>query len=119
VQGLDWFIQRSPTAMWNNSTIMYRLSPSLVLLTRRTKTICEHSVPPDLMKSCKEKIAEHFGFDGLTAYHLSFIAVSRCENGESHVDATNTGEKVLNAIIPFSLAEETGPEFQFECKSRL
>jgi hypothetical protein len=58
-----------------------------------------------------QRIADHFGFDGLTLCHLSVIAVNRCENGEIHVDATNTAEKVLSAIIPIILAKETiGPE---------
>jgi hypothetical protein len=111
LQGLDWFIQRSPTAMWNNSATMYRLSP--IVDTAYQDYLRALSAAG--FDKVLQRIAEHFGFNGLTAYHLSVIAVNRCENREIDVDATNTGEKVLNAIIPLILAKETtGPEFQFE-----
>ena len=59
-----------------------------------------------------EGIAGYFGSEGLVAYQLSFIGVSRCERGFIHSDVERTGRSAFNIIIPLIL-EDSGPELEF------
>lgn len=55
-------------------------------------------------------IGDVLDLDGLTAYHLTFIAVSHCERGYVHHDTAETGNKVYNVIIPLESATDSPPE---------
>jgi hypothetical protein len=55
-------------------------------------------------------IGEQLDLDGLTAYHLTFIVVSHCEQGFVHHDTKDTGNKVFNVIIPLESPTNSPPE---------
>ncbi|CAB9512634.1 expressed unknown protein [Seminavis robusta] len=102
---LDWFIQRTAgVKQWNSN--MHWISPSDgVSYSHFLKALGVAGFDEVL-----EAIGKHFGYRGLVAYHLSFLAVSKCDPGTFHVDATNTGGKSMNILIPLLLADDTGPE---------
>ena len=108
LQGFDWYIQRADGASWKSD--MHWLSPN--------DAVAEENYLEALSKAGFDRvlssIGAHFGFQGLAAYHLSVIAVSHCQSGLLHVDATNTGSRAMNVIIPLVLASDTGPELNVQ-----
>lgn len=107
LQGKDWFVQRSPDAAhWDSN--MHWISPYNDKAYQHFLRALGEAGFDEILQS----VGRHFGFEGLTAYHLSVIAVSKCSHGNIHVDATNTGAKVVNVIIPLILAGDTGPELR-------
>ena len=44
------------------------------------------------------------------AYHLTFIAVSYCEEAYPHHDFVDTNGKAFNMIIPLEIVKEANPE---------
>jgi hypothetical protein len=59
-----------------------------------------------------DRVGRYFGYDGLVAYHLTFIAVSYCDKGFVHHDVESIGGQMFNVIVPLALASETGPELE-------
>ncbi|KAL7492611.1 hypothetical protein ACHAWT_002390 [Skeletonema menzelii] len=57
-----------------------------------------------------DKIGKALLLDGLVAYHLTFLAVSKSIRGYTHHDTTSTGGRVYNVIIPLLLEEDVDPE---------
>ena len=55
-------------------------------------------------------IGSKLGLDGISCYHLTFIAVSNCHKGYVHHDFNNTGVKAFNLIIPMELVPGSEPE---------
>ena len=53
------------------------------------------------------QVGTYFQLDGLSAYHLSFIGVSQCEQGFIHADVNESGRKAFNMIIPLILIVST------------
>jgi len=100
LRGFDWFIQRSPSGQhWNSN--MHWISP----LNSESYNDYLKALGNAGFDEVLEAIGTRFGYRGLVAYHLSFIAVSKCDHGSIHVDATSTGTKAMNIIIPLVLVE--------------
>lgn len=55
-------------------------------------------------------IGEVLDLDALTAYHLTFIAVSHCERGYAHHYTTETRNQVFSVIIPLESVTDSPPE---------
>ena len=106
-QDKTWFIQR-PDPHWKSN--MHWISPSNAESQNDYLRALSAAGFDDVLKS----IGEHFGFEGLAAYHITFIAVSHCIQGYLHYDVSETGAKVFNVIIPLLLANETGPELDLQ-----
>jgi hypothetical protein len=103
-QGLNWYIQRPPE-MWKSN--MHWISP----LDEHTHDDYLRALGAAGFGEVLQQIGLHFNLDGLVCYHMTFIAVSYCEQGFLHVDVSNTGRRVFNVVFPLMLAEgETGPE---------
>lgn len=107
LQGLNWFVQR-PRSFWNSN--MHWISPLDADAHEDYLRALSVAGFDDVLK----QIGESFGFEGLAAYHVTFIAVSHCTQGYLHYDITNSGAKVFNVIIPLILANETGPELDLQ-----
>jgi len=103
LQGKEWTIQCSPstTKAWNSN--MHWMSPRDDTANQAFLRALGAAGLDDML-AC---IGHHFEWEGLVAYHPSIIAVSRCERGTFHVDATRTGAKVMNIIIPLLLVDDT------------
>eukprot|EP00977_Amphora_coffeiformis_P013293 scaffold3424_cov182-Amphora_coffeaeformis.AAC.1 len=102
LQGKEWMIQCSPstTKKWNSN--MHWMSPHDDTANQAFLRALSAAGLDDML-AC---IGHHFAWEGMVAYHPSIIAVSRCDRGTFHVDATRTGAKVMNIIIPLWLVEE-------------
>jgi hypothetical protein len=107
IQGLNWHVQRPPPN-WNSN--MHWISPSDANAHEDYLRALSASGFDEVL----QQIGKHFGFKGLAAYHVTFIAVSQCSEGYIHYDATHTGAKVFNVIFPLLLANETGPELDLQ-----
>jgi hypothetical protein len=107
LQGLDWHVQR-PDPHWHSN--MHWISPSDANAHEDYLRALSAAGFDDVL----QQIGKHFGFKGLAAYHVTFIAVSQCSKGYIHYDATHTGAKVFNVIFPLLLANETGPELDVQ-----
>jgi hypothetical protein len=108
LKGFDWYIQRADRALWKSD--MHWLSPSDAVAQENYLEALSQAGFDKVLRA----VGDHFGFQGLVAYHLSVIAVSHCQSGSLHVDATNTGSRAMNVIIPLVLASDTGPELQVQ-----
>ena len=101
--GFNWFLQR-PDSYWNSN--MHWLSP----MDEAAQDNYLRVLGAAGFDQVLDKIGKEFGYRGLAAYHVTFIAVSHCTHGYLHYDATETNSSVFNIIIPLILANETGPE---------
>ena len=109
LQGKEWLLQCSPSRRsWKSN--MHWISPADDTANQAFLRALGAAGFDDVLHS----IGEYFGFVGLVAYHPSIIAVSHCESGTIHVDATQTGGKVMNVIIPLLLATDTAPELHLQ-----
>lgn len=104
-EGFNWLIQR-PKSHWRSN--MHWTSPADEEAHNDYLTVLSSGGFDQVL----EAIGEHFGLDGLSAYHLSFIAVSHCEKGFIHADVSESGRKAFNLIIPLILSDDTGPELE-------
>ena len=59
-------------------------------------------------------IGQHFGFDSLVAYHLSFMALTHREGSYIHVDFTKVNGNAFNVIVPLELVDGSGPELEMQ-----
>ena len=57
-----------------------------------------------------ESIGQTIELDGLAIYQLKFMAVSKSERGDIHVDTFASGGRTYNVIIPLLVEEDVGPE---------
>jgi hypothetical protein len=108
LKDFDWYIQRADRALWKSD--MHWMSPSDAVAQENYLEALSQAGFDKVLRA----VGDHFGFQGLVAYHLSVIAVSHCQSGSLHVDATNTGSRAMNVIIPLVLASDTGPELQLQ-----
>jgi hypothetical protein len=105
--GYRWYVQR-PDSHWKSN--MHWISPA------------DNDAHEDYLRVLSaggfdqvlNSVGTYFNLDGLSAYHVTFIAVSKCEKGYIHYDFTATGGKAFNIIIPLILANETGPELDIQ-----
>lgn len=105
--GYNWHMQR-PEAQWNSNA--HWISPS----DKQTHDEYLKVLSKGGFDKALESIGTHFGFDGLSVYHLSFIGVSRCTKGYVHYDFEEIDGKGFNLIIPLILAEDAEPELDIE-----
>jgi hypothetical protein len=103
----DWFLQR-PGSYWNSN--MHWISP----MNQDAHDEYLRALSAAGFDDVLQHIGDHFGFHGLAAYHVTFIAVSHCTQGYLHYDATSTNASVFNIIVPLLLANETGPELDLQ-----
>ena len=103
LKGLNWYVQR-PGKWWHSN--MHWISP----LDAPAQDDYLRALSAAGFDEVLQQLGEHFGFKGLAAYHVTFIAVSHCAKGYMHYDVKQTGARVFNVIIPLILANETGPE---------
>ncbi|KAI2503757.1 hypothetical protein MHU86_10738 [Fragilaria crotonensis] len=103
----DWYIQR-PGLKWASNT--HWISP----FDERTHIEFLKVLSKGGFDKVLHCIGKKFGFDGLVAYHLSFIGVSHCSKGYMHNDITDVAGKGFNLIIPLILATDSGPELELE-----
>ena len=103
--GLDWLIQRPPP-IWNSN--MHWISPR----DEKTQEDYLRVLSAGGFDAVLQKIGEFFKFEGLVAYHLSFLGVSYCSDGYHHKDIGETGGKAFNLLIPLILVDGTEPEFE-------
>jgi hypothetical protein len=101
--GLKWYIQR-PESKWKSN--MHWISPN----NAESQDDYLKALSAAGFDKVLQSVGQKFGMDGLAAYHITFIAVSRCTQGYLHYDVSETDNKVFNVIIPLILADETGPE---------
>jgi hypothetical protein len=107
VNGMDWYLQR-PNKSWNSN--LHWLSPA------------DHPAHEDYLQALSaagfddmlREIGKQLKFDGLVAFHVTFIAVSRATRGYLHKDVAETDAKTYNVIVPLILAEDTGPELDIQ-----
>jgi hypothetical protein len=107
LQGLNWYVQR-PEPHWKSN--MHWISPLDAYSQNDYLRALSAAGFDDVLRD----IGEHFGFEGLAAYHVTFIAVSHCTQGYLHYDVSETDARVFNVIIPLILAEDTGPELDLQ-----
>ncbi|KAL3827452.1 hypothetical protein ACHAXA_003186 [Cyclostephanos tholiformis] len=103
LDGNDWYVQRPPLKWTSN---MHWISPA---------DESTHEEYLDVLKRGNfnivlDGIGKHLGFEGLVAYHLTFIGVSHSEKGFIHHDSIGTGASVYNIIIPLILMDDATPE---------
>jgi hypothetical protein len=102
-----WYIQR-PGLKWASNT--HWISP----FDESTHIEFLKALSKGGFDKVLDFIGNKFGFDGLVAYHLSFIGVSHCTKGYMHNDITGVEGKGFNLIIPLMLATDSGPELELE-----
>ena len=105
--GMAWFVQR-PEGHWKSN--MHWISP----LGAAAHEDYLRALGAAGFDEALKDIGEHFNFNGLACYHVTFIAVSHCTQGYMHYDLSETGEAAFNVIIPLILANETGPELDLQ-----
>mmetsp|Transcript_24552 Transcript_24552/g.36402 ORF Transcript_24552/g.36402 Transcript_24552/m.36402 type:complete len:346 (-) Transcript_24552:223-1260(-) len=99
----SWFVQR-PETKWSSNA--HWISPKdEAAHDEYLKVLSKGGFDKTL-----EVIGKRFDFNGLVAYHLSFIGVSHCTHGYLHHDFTEVEGKGFNLIIPLMLAKNTAPE---------
>jgi hypothetical protein len=107
LQNHDWYIQR-PGKKWASNA--HWISP----FNEGTHIEFLNALSKGGFDKVLDCIGKKFGFDGLVAYHLSFIGVSHCVKGYVHNDITDIEGKGFNLIIPLILAKDSGPELEVE-----
>lgn len=107
LQDHDWYIQR-PGLKWASNT--HWISP----FNESTHIEFLNVLSKGGFDKVLDCIGKKFGFDGLVAYHLSFIGVSHCVKGYVHNDLMDVAGKGFNLIIPLILAKDSGPELELE-----
>jgi hypothetical protein len=104
---LNWYVQR-PAKHWNSN--MHWISPFDKESQDDYLKILSKAGFDKVLKG----IGERFDLEGLVAYHITFIGVSRCDEGYDHYDFTGTGDRAYNVIIPLILAANSSiPELDF------
>ena len=61
-----------------------------------------------------ESIGNHFGYENITCFHLSFMGVSECDKSVTHADVYASGEKGLNIIFPIVTVDGSKPELDIQ-----
>ena len=105
LQGHNWYIER-PDNHWNSN--MHWISPR------------DEPAHDDFLRTLGstgfdrylDALGKHFGLDGLVVYHLTFIAVTHCQEGYVHRDFGGVDGKAFNIIVPLMLVNETEPELK-------
>jgi hypothetical protein len=103
VHGQLWHLQR-PDARWRSN--MHWLSPGAV---EAHETYLQALSAAGFDQVLRD-IGEQLGMDGLVAFHLTFIAVSRSAHSLLHHDVMELPGKAFNVIVPLLLAGDAGPE---------
>jgi hypothetical protein len=101
----NWYVQR-PKSFWQSN--MHWISPG------------DKEAQEDYLKVLSrggfdkilDAIGRKFNLEGLTAYHITFIGVSHCDQGYVHYDFKDTGGKTFNVIVPLILASDGVPELE-------
>jgi hypothetical protein len=101
--GSEWHLMRPP-ADWASNLLW--LSPRDKLAHESFLEALGAGGFDEVLKG----IGESLGFDGLAAFHITFIGVSHASRGFLHKDHSDSNGKAFNVIIPLILANETGPE---------
>jgi hypothetical protein len=112
VHGFNWYLQR-PAANWASN--LHWLSPADRLAHEDYLQALQLAGFDDVLKS----IGEYFDMDGLVAFQVTFIGISRSSQGLFHTDVRRTEAKAYNIIIPLILANQTGPELGLQADLRL
>lgn len=107
LNGYKWFLQR-PNSKWNSN--LSWLSP----YDQNSHDDYLQALSASKFDAVLDAIGRSLNMDGLVAFHLTFIAVSRSTRGYLHYDLRNTGRKMYNVIIPLNLADDTGPELDLQ-----
>ena len=102
-----WYVQR-PSGQWASNA--HWISP----FDERTHEDYLKVLSKGGFDQVLESIGKQFGFDGLVAYHLTFIGVSHCTKGFMHHDFEDIKGKGFNLIIPLILAKDAEPELDLE-----
>ena len=105
--GYEWYVQR-PDNHWKSN--MHWISPANEDAHQDYLRVLSDGGFDDILNS----IGSHFKLDGLVAYHVTFIAVSKCDKGYVHYDFHHTEGRAFNIIIPLILANSTGPELDIQ-----
>lgn len=100
---LQWYVQR-PDSWWNSN--MHWISPANAGSHEDYLRLLGESGFEDIL----EIIGTAFDWDGLVCFHLTFLAVSECDDGFAHYDFHDTGGKGFNIIIPLILVNNSKPE---------
>jgi hypothetical protein len=103
----SWYIQR-PGLKWTSNA--HWISP----FDERTHDEYLKVLSRGGFDQVLDSIGKQFGFDGLVAYHLTFIGVSHCTKGFMHHDFEDIQGKGFNLIIPLILAKDAEPELDLE-----
>ena len=99
---LDWYIQRTDER-WNSN--MHWISPA----DQNTQDDYLNMLLESGFSEVLHDLGTQMNLNGLVAYHLTFIAVSKCTQGYIHSDFQGVNGKAFNIIIPiqtFSDQEE-------------
>ena len=107
VHGQLWHLQR-PDSRWKSN--MHWLSPGAV----EAHESYLQALSAAGFDRVLSDIGEQLGMDGLVAFHLTFIAVSRSAHSLLHHDVMELPGKAFNVIVPLLLASDAGPELDLQ-----
>jgi hypothetical protein len=111
LDGANWYLQR-PGGRWRAD--MHWMSPGDEKSTQDWLEMLSEAGFDEILKG----IGESMGFNGLVAFHGSFMGISTSTKHYIHYDIQKTGNKHFNIIIPLILANETGPELDVQDANR-
>lgn len=111
LNGDQWYLQR-PGKQWRAN--MHWLSPGGPEATQDWLETLSAAGMDAFLKS----VGETLGFDGLVAFHGTFMGVSLSTKHYLHYDLRKVGNKQFNVIIPLIVANETGPELDVQDSHR-
>ena len=103
LNGHNWYIDR-PQKHWDSD--MHWVSPS----DEEAHSGFLEALGGAGFDEVLRAIGERFDLDGLYIYHLTFIGVSRCNEGYIHHDFKHTDGKAFNVIVPLMLVDGSPPE---------
>lgn len=106
INNKDWFIQRTDER-WNSN--MHWISPADKITQDDYLNMLMNAPENDSFYQVLNAIGNKLDMDGLVAYHLTFIGVSKCDKGYLHNDFEDVDGKAFNIIIPIITVDD-GPE---------